>query len=474
MAKLFCYNYQIKQHYPVIDNNVYSTPQQYQRLQSPLYPTLPSQRKEPLPSATDGKPNITLSITEIAEFSSTMVYLMWHARRQSVMDLHSSSKVDCVQQNNNNLEQTRVTADMANMTSAAFKKFSMLLQNNPNIQGADGSEYRLFTVALMLANKFLDDNTFTNKTWSEVSGMKVTDLNIMELEFLDVLRFKLSIQKEEYERWRTALFGFRGQLMGVPVEIQRQKLMETMALSTQPWLQPTMQQQHASHNFYLFSKAQQQFPVQPTFNGPLARVPLRIPSHPVYSTLYDTSPNNVQHRYSSSGPNRRPAENTGYAPYQKQQPSPFTTPIANQQPFATGTRASHRTSSLPQSGGLDLTVKNSSYYYATPSSTPTNNNVYQPHIQLSFPSTTSYYVDTPANPTTTTQSPADYNPYVANTNNISDIYNRSTVPRSTSYKNVPVTPNGHYMYSQQVYNNGPTMEDPLTAIDSYRTNNHHH
>ncbi|KAF1798512.1 cyclin-domain-containing protein, partial [Mucor lusitanicus] len=184
-------------------------------------------RKEPLPSATDAKPNITLSISEIAEFSSTMVYLMWHARRQSVMDLHSSSKSDITLQSNNTLEQTRVTADMANMTSAAFKKFcrqilsatqlsesvvllslkyiAMLLQNNPNIQGADGSEYRLFTVALMLANKFLDDNTFTNKTWSEVSGMKVIDLNIMELEFLDVLRFKLSVQKEEYERWRTAL-----------------------------------------------------------------------------------------------------------------------------------------------------------------------------------------------------------------------------------------------------------------------------
>ena len=95
----------------------------------------------------------------------------------------------------------------------------MLLQNNPHIQGADGSEYRLFTVALMLANKFLDDNTFTNKTWLEVSGMKVTDLNIMELEFLGVLKFGLTIRKEEYERWRTALYGFRSQLLNLPIEI---------------------------------------------------------------------------------------------------------------------------------------------------------------------------------------------------------------------------------------------------------------
>lgn len=125
------------QNYPVVDSVVYPQQQQQQqqfqqRLQSPMHPAMmqhqqqpmPLQhRKEPLPSATDAKPNITLSISEIAEFSSTMVYLMWHARRQSVMDLHSSSKSDITLQSNNTLEQTRVTADMANMTSAAFKKF---------------------------------------------------------------------------------------------------------------------------------------------------------------------------------------------------------------------------------------------------------------------------------------------------------------------------------------------------------------
>ncbi|OAD69536.1 cyclin, partial [Phycomyces blakesleeanus NRRL 1555(-)] len=63
-------------------------------------------------------------------------------------------------------------------------------------------------MAYILANKFLDDNTFTNKTWAEVSGMKVTDLNIMELEFLDVLKFRLFVRKEEFERWKAALFVF--------------------------------------------------------------------------------------------------------------------------------------------------------------------------------------------------------------------------------------------------------------------------
>lgn len=50
----------------------------------------------------------------------------------------------------------------------SLKYIAMLLQNNPSIQGADGSEYRLFTVALMLGTKqynviFIDvfSNIFT-------------------------------------------------------------------------------------------------------------------------------------------------------------------------------------------------------------------------------------------------------------------------------------------------------------------------
>ncbi|KAI9485255.1 MAG: cyclin-domain-containing protein [Benjaminiella poitrasii] len=87
----------------------------------------------------------------------------------------------------------------------SLKYISILLQSNPSIEGAQGSEYRLFIVALMLANKFLDDNTFTNKTWSEVSGMKVHDLNIMEAEFLEALDYKLFVREYEYNTWKRLL-----------------------------------------------------------------------------------------------------------------------------------------------------------------------------------------------------------------------------------------------------------------------------
>jgi len=73
--------------------------------------------------------------------------------------------------------------------------------NNPAIKGQNGSEYRTFTVALMLANKFLDDNTYTNKTWSEVTNIPVSEINTMEMEFLSSLDYELYVSEQQYFEW---------------------------------------------------------------------------------------------------------------------------------------------------------------------------------------------------------------------------------------------------------------------------------
>ncbi|CAO3700735.1 unnamed protein product [Rhizopus stolonifer] len=71
----------------------------------------------------------------------------------------------------------------------------------PNMQASTGSEVRLFTTALVLANKYLEDSTFTNKTWSSVSGIPVKELNIMEMEFLSELDFNICIPQAQFYQW---------------------------------------------------------------------------------------------------------------------------------------------------------------------------------------------------------------------------------------------------------------------------------
>lgn len=79
---------------------------------------------------------------------------------------------------------------------------------NPSVKGKPGSEYRLLTVALMLGNKFLDDNTYTNKTWAEVSGISVQEVHIMEVEFLSNMRYSLFTSKKKWEEWHVTLGKF--------------------------------------------------------------------------------------------------------------------------------------------------------------------------------------------------------------------------------------------------------------------------
>lgn len=79
---------------------------------------------------------------------------------------------------------------------------------NPTVSGKRGSEFRLLTIALMLGNKFLDDNTYTNKTWAEVSGISVTEIHIMEVEFLSNMRYDLYASAEEWSQWKAKLGRF--------------------------------------------------------------------------------------------------------------------------------------------------------------------------------------------------------------------------------------------------------------------------
>ncbi|KAI5811048.1 cyclin-domain-containing protein [Peziza echinospora] len=79
---------------------------------------------------------------------------------------------------------------------------------NPTVKGKTGSEFRLITVALMLGNKFLDDNTYTNKTWAEVSGITVQEIHIMEVEFLQNMKYNLFTSEVQWREWHVKLHRF--------------------------------------------------------------------------------------------------------------------------------------------------------------------------------------------------------------------------------------------------------------------------
>jgi hypothetical protein len=69
------------------------------------------------------------------------------------------------------------------------------------IPKTDSHLFRLLTIALVLGSKFLDDNTFINRSWSEVSGIPVADLNQLEMDWLVAIEFKLHRDPTEQQGW---------------------------------------------------------------------------------------------------------------------------------------------------------------------------------------------------------------------------------------------------------------------------------
>lgn len=122
------------------------------------------------------------------------------------------------------LSTTQVTQ---NVILLALMFVYRLKMTNPSVRGRPGSEYRLLTVALMLGNKcrfsfslhyeelslmprsVLDDNTYTNKTWAEVSGISVKEIHVMEVEFLSNMRYALLASSEQWDEWLDKLASYR-------------------------------------------------------------------------------------------------------------------------------------------------------------------------------------------------------------------------------------------------------------------------
>ncbi|KAJ4150780.1 hypothetical protein LMH87_011515 [Akanthomyces muscarius] len=80
------------------------------------------------------------------------------------------------------LTSTRLpsTTILLGMNYLAKRINAMKGQGGP-YKASEGQVWRYLTVSLLLGSKFLDDNTFQNRSWSEVSGISVAELNSLEL-----------------------------------------------------------------------------------------------------------------------------------------------------------------------------------------------------------------------------------------------------------------------------------------------------
>lgn len=65
--------------------------------------------------------------------------------------------------------------------------------------------HKLFLCAVLISSKFNTDMHISNSTWATVGGVRLEELNVLELEFLFLLGFSLVVKKEEYEKYEAEL-----------------------------------------------------------------------------------------------------------------------------------------------------------------------------------------------------------------------------------------------------------------------------
>lgn len=83
------------------------------------------------------------------------------------------------------------------------KRINAMKSQGP-YKASEGQVWRYLTVSLLLGSKFLDDNTFQNRSWSEVSGISVSELNSLEFDWVQAMNWRLYVNldlSKDYQAW---------------------------------------------------------------------------------------------------------------------------------------------------------------------------------------------------------------------------------------------------------------------------------
>ena len=76
------------------------------------------------------------------------------------------------------------------------------LNNISNIILTPYNIHRIIFIAVLIAIKYNEDNTYDFEYYSQVAGISVKELKVLEFEFVCLLKFKLFINKKEFDDYK--------------------------------------------------------------------------------------------------------------------------------------------------------------------------------------------------------------------------------------------------------------------------------
>merc|ERR1719266_689595 len=82
---------------------------------------------------------------------------------------------------------------------------------NPNFSIDSLNIHKLLLSSVVLATKYLDDDYFLNSHFAEIGGVKLPELNKLELSFLQLIQWRLHVLPDDYSSHNRVLLEFEGQ-----------------------------------------------------------------------------------------------------------------------------------------------------------------------------------------------------------------------------------------------------------------------
>ena len=80
-----------------------------------------------------------------------------------------------------------------------------LLLKKPEITITPNTVHKLFLCSLLTASKFTTDMYYNNLTWANIGGIRLEELNVLELEYLFALGFSIVVTKDEFNMYDSEL-----------------------------------------------------------------------------------------------------------------------------------------------------------------------------------------------------------------------------------------------------------------------------
>ncbi|KFA64462.1 hypothetical protein S40285_01012 [Stachybotrys chlorohalonatus IBT 40285] len=157
------------------------------------------------------------------------------------------------------LSSTRLpsTTILLGMNYLAKRMNTMKSQGSYNV--SEGQVWRILTVSLLLGSKFLDDNTFQNRSWSEVSGIAVSELNALEFEWVQAMNWRLYVNldaSKDYQAWLENWRDWQQMKKRQAAQANRERLAALVpAIDTEIAMYNNSSNRHSPNSRYLHEQA---------------------------------------------------------------------------------------------------------------------------------------------------------------------------------------------------------------------------